>query len=243
MPAAAGDPQPQPTPEQPDAGAARAGRSLRNGLIALGLLVALAVSLLLAVPGLHGAARAVAHLQRSWLALAVGLEVLSCLGHVLAFLQVFGVITLVLTGIGSFTGLLPGPRQALLSIVPAAVGAAGFCFVLALPRFTERLADLRAPGRIHSLLTGTSASIRDTPRLVFSPDWRLLGAIGHLYLRLAGWSNTRVRLIVLDRVQLSMLPAPETEKRRRWEGRSEPEPSKRGHPADTVGPHHERMLR
>jgi len=88
-PAAAGDPQPQPSPEQPDAGATRAGRSLRNGLIALGLLVALAVSLLLAVPGLHGVARAVAHMQRSWLAVAVGLEILSCLGYVLAFLRVF----------------------------------------------------------------------------------------------------------------------------------------------------------
>ena len=63
MPAAAGDPQPQPTREQPGAGAARAGQSLRNALIALGLLVALAVSLMFVVPGLHGVAHTALHMR------------------------------------------------------------------------------------------------------------------------------------------------------------------------------------
>jgi uncharacterized membrane protein YbhN (UPF0104 family) len=69
--------------------AARAGRSLRNGLISLAILIALGVGLVLAVPGLQGVGRAVAHMSSSWLAAAVALEILSCLGYVLAFLQVF----------------------------------------------------------------------------------------------------------------------------------------------------------
>ena len=73
----------------PGASATKASRSLRNGLIALALLLALALGLLLAIPGLHGVARAMAHMRASWVALAVGLEILSCLAYVLAFLQVF----------------------------------------------------------------------------------------------------------------------------------------------------------
>jgi uncharacterized membrane protein YbhN (UPF0104 family) len=68
---------------------AKASRNLRNGLISLGLLVALVVGLLLAVPGLHGVAREVTHMPALLVALAIGCELLSCLGYVGAFLQVF----------------------------------------------------------------------------------------------------------------------------------------------------------
>jgi uncharacterized membrane protein YbhN (UPF0104 family) len=66
-----------------------AGRSLWHGLISLVILVALVVGLLLAVPGLHGVARQVSHMTLGWLAVGVVLEILSCLGYVIAFLQVF----------------------------------------------------------------------------------------------------------------------------------------------------------
>jgi uncharacterized membrane protein YbhN (UPF0104 family) len=66
-----------------------AGRRLRNGLISLAVLIALIVGLLLAVPGLKGVERTVTHMAGGWIALAVVLEILSCLGYVLAFLQVF----------------------------------------------------------------------------------------------------------------------------------------------------------
>jgi uncharacterized membrane protein YbhN (UPF0104 family) len=65
------------------------GRSLWRGLISLVILVALVVSLLLAVPGLHGVADEVSDMKAGWLVAAVGLEILSCLGYVIAFLQVF----------------------------------------------------------------------------------------------------------------------------------------------------------
>jgi uncharacterized membrane protein YbhN (UPF0104 family) len=65
------------------------GRKLWHGLISLGLLVALVVGLLLAVPGLHGVGHQVSHMKLGWLLAGVGLEILSCVGYVIAFLQVF----------------------------------------------------------------------------------------------------------------------------------------------------------
>ena len=201
---------------------------------------------MLAVPGLHGVGRAVAHMDGGWLAAAVGFEVLSCLGYVLAFLQVFerapvrfgarvaltelafnaavslggaasqgvgvwllvergasagrvtersavlflltsavNVITLVLTGLGLALGVLAGPQRPLLSIVPAAIGTAGFLGVLALPPVMQRLAGARPPGRVQTLLGGVALTIRDTQRLLFRADWRILGAIGYLWFDIA----------------------------------------------------------
>ena len=65
------------------------GRSLWRGLISLVILVALVVSLLVAVPGLHGVADAVAEMHLGWVAVAIVFEILSCVGYVIAFLQVF----------------------------------------------------------------------------------------------------------------------------------------------------------
>jgi uncharacterized membrane protein YbhN (UPF0104 family) len=62
------------------------GRSLWRGLISLAILVALVASLLLAIPGLHGVADDVAEMQVGWIVVAVALEILSCLGYVVAFL-------------------------------------------------------------------------------------------------------------------------------------------------------------
>src|SRR5690349_13375006 len=76
-----------PRPEQVDA--AKARRSLRNGFITLVLGGALAVGLLLAVPGLSGVAKTVSHMKVQWVVVAVVLEALSCASYVVAFLQVF----------------------------------------------------------------------------------------------------------------------------------------------------------
>jgi uncharacterized membrane protein YbhN (UPF0104 family) len=69
--------------------AAKARRSLRNGFITLVLAGALAVGLLLAVPGLQGVATTLSNLKTEWVVVAVLLEVLSCASYVVAFLQVF----------------------------------------------------------------------------------------------------------------------------------------------------------
>jgi uncharacterized membrane protein YbhN (UPF0104 family) len=82
-----GDPAPE---EQIDAlESAGATRRLRNGLISLALLIVLVIGLLLAVPGLHGVKHAVTHMSPLLVIAAILLEALSCMGYVLAFLQVF----------------------------------------------------------------------------------------------------------------------------------------------------------
>jgi uncharacterized membrane protein YbhN (UPF0104 family) len=250
MATSAGDPQPGgdlPADER-DSGAGalgggdEAGRSLWHGLIWLAVLVALVIGLLLAVPGLHGVAHQVAHMKAGWVAVAVGLEILSCLGYILAFLQVFdrspirfgarvalselafnsavslggagsiavgawllvdrggepkrvaersavlfllttaiNVITLALAGLLLFIGLLPGPRNPLLSILPAGIAIVGFVAVLALPRVAERMASRRQPGRTRTLLLEAATSIRLTEQVMFSRDWRIIGAIAFLW--------------------------------------------------------------
>ena len=229
------------TRDETDVGGRDAGRRLRNGLISLAVLVAIVAGLFLAVPGLHGAARTVARMSTGWVLIAVGLEILSCLGYVLAFLQVFeraplrfgarvalselafnaavsvggassaavgawllvergaplarvaqrsavlflltsaiNVIVFVLAGLALFTGVAPGPRDPLLSILPAAVGVAVLAGFALLPRFIDRPAAGRLPHRVQLVLQGTASSIRDTEQLLRHPDWRIVGAIGYL---------------------------------------------------------------
>jgi uncharacterized membrane protein YbhN (UPF0104 family) len=218
------------------------GRSLWRGLISLVILVALVVSLVLAVPGLRGVGEAVADMHVGWVLVAVALEILSCIGYVIAFLQVFdrapvrfgarvalselafgaavslggagsiavgawllverggsparvaersavlflltsaiNVVTLALAGLGLWTGLLPGPSNPLLSLVPGAVGAGVLVLFLALPSITDRFAAARAPGRVRTLLTEFAGTIRATRRLLRTPDWRIIGAIAFLW--------------------------------------------------------------
>ena len=218
------------------------GRSLVKGLISLAILVAIVVGLLLAVPGLDGVGDAVQHMRVGWLLIGVGLEILSCLGYVLAFLQVFdrapirfgarvalselafgaavslggagsiavgawllverggepsrvaersavlflltsavNVVTLILVGFGLYFGLLPGPQDPLLSLVPALAATAILVFFLLLPQFSERLAAARDPGKLRSLLIGVADSIRHTEQLLVTPDWRLIGAFAFLW--------------------------------------------------------------
>jgi hypothetical protein len=74
---------------EPDLNAHKARSSLRNGLISLAVLVAMATGLLLAIPGLQHVQDAVSDINPGWLVVAVVLEILSCLGYVVAFLYVF----------------------------------------------------------------------------------------------------------------------------------------------------------
>ena len=227
-------------------GGAEAGRRLRHGLISLAILVAIVVGLLLAVPGLHQVAQTVARMNGWWIAAGIGFEILSCLGYVLAFLQVFdrapirfgarvalselafnaavslggagsvavggwllvergapvarvaersavlflvtsaiNVITFILAGLGLFTGALDGPHGALLTLLPAAVGTAGFAFFLALPALIERRGLQRVPRRLRVVLETTAESIRDTWQMLRRPDWRIVGAIAYLWCDIA----------------------------------------------------------
>jgi uncharacterized membrane protein YbhN (UPF0104 family) len=249
-PAAAEPERLQPADPEPDqtetSGSSKdAGRRLLHGLIALAILVAIVVGLLLAVPGLHGVAQTVTRMSGGWVAVAVVLEILSCLGYVLAFLQVFerapirfgarvalselafnaavslggvssvamggwllvergaplgrvaersavlflltsaiNVITFAVAGFALFAGA-PGPSDPLLSVLPAAVGTVVLVAVLLVPPLLDRGLDRRLPERVRALMEGTSASIRDTERLLFRPDWRIVGAIAYLWCDIA----------------------------------------------------------
>ena len=100
------------------------------------------------------------------------------------YTSAINVITLILAGLGLFLGL-PGPSNPLLSILPAAVGAVVLVLFLLLPRYVDRIVQRIEPGRLHTFLTETAASVRDTERLVFHPRWPILGAIGYLWFDIA----------------------------------------------------------
>jgi uncharacterized membrane protein YbhN (UPF0104 family) len=91
------------------------------------------------------------------------------------------VLTLVLAGLGLWLGVLPGPRDPLLSLVPAVVGIAVIVLFLALPAITDRFVAKRAPGRVRTLLTEFAGTIRSTRDLLRTPDWRIIGAIAFLW--------------------------------------------------------------
>ncbi len=221
---------------------AKAGRRLRHGLISLGLLVVLVVGLLLAVPGLHGVADKVLQMPPGLIVLAIILEILSCVGYVIAFLQVFdrapirfgarvalselafgaavslggagsvavgalllvergatpgavvkrsavlflltsavNLITLALAGLGVWFGILPGDRDPLLSLVPGVVGVVVFVAFLALPPIADRLVPEVHRGAIATVMRTTAETVRATEDVLFTTDWRLIGAFAFLW--------------------------------------------------------------
>jgi uncharacterized membrane protein YbhN (UPF0104 family) len=70
--------------------AADAGTSSRARVLTMLLLVAMVVSLLIAVPALSGVASEIAHIDARWLVLAGALELASCASFVVVFRHFFG---------------------------------------------------------------------------------------------------------------------------------------------------------
>jgi uncharacterized membrane protein YbhN (UPF0104 family) len=68
---------------------ASTSRTLRNSLISLAVFFAIVVGLLLGVPSLQSAAEQITDAQPGWVALAVLLELLSCVSYVVLFGLVF----------------------------------------------------------------------------------------------------------------------------------------------------------
>jgi uncharacterized membrane protein YbhN (UPF0104 family) len=67
-------------------------RTLRNSIISLAVFFVLVAALLLAVPGLRSAADHVSDANPAWVAVGIGLELLSCLGYVVLFALVFDML-------------------------------------------------------------------------------------------------------------------------------------------------------
>jgi uncharacterized membrane protein YbhN (UPF0104 family) len=89
-------------------------------------------------------------------------------------------LTLAAVGLALGLGILPGPRNPLLSFLPAGVAIAIFVFFLGLPRLSEHWAHARS-GRLAAALVAVATTIRATRATLLRPDWRLLGAIGYLW--------------------------------------------------------------
>ncbi len=223
----------------------KATRNLVHGLVSLLILILLVVGLLLAVPGLHSVGHEIEHMDFGWQVLAVVLEILSCVGYIVAFLQVFerspirfgarvalaelafgaavslggagsiavgawllverggkpsrvaersavlflltsaiNVLTLAAAGIAVWVGILPGKQDPLLSLLPGGIGVLVFVAFIALPVITDRLTDGHT-NRAAVWARATSETVRATERLLFRPDWRILGCIGYLWFDIA----------------------------------------------------------
>ena len=210
-----------------DAGAGDERRRLTRGLIGMAFLVVLGGGLLLAVPGLRHVVDRLAEVDPSWVVLAVALELVSCLGFVLAFQRVFH------RAPRRFAARVAWSEMAFGAIVPA--GGAGGIAVGAwvvkakggsLTRFAERSAVLFLLTSAVNVATLALAGLAVGLGLLHGPDPFLLGIVPGLVgvavlaffaaiprmarrlpegdaRRLAGWLRTTARVIdaTLDEVR------------------------------------------
>jgi uncharacterized membrane protein YbhN (UPF0104 family) len=95
-------------------------------------------------------------------------------------------IVLVLAGALLGLHLLDGPSNPLLSWLPAGVGVVVFAGFMVLGRFAHRLAGRFAhDGRVAKVLVGLASSVRDTERMLVTPNWRMIGPVMYLALDVA----------------------------------------------------------
>jgi uncharacterized membrane protein YbhN (UPF0104 family) len=141
-------------------------------------LVAFAVAVLLAVPGLREVVDRLGTVDPSWIVLAVGLELVSCLGFVLAFQHVFH------RAPRRFAARLAWSEMAFGAVVPA--GGAGGIAVGAwvvkakggsLSRFAERSAVLFLLTSAVNVATLALAGLAVGLGLLSGPDPLLLGVV------------------------------------------------------------------
>ncbi len=223
-------------------------RTLRNSIVSLAVFFALVAALLLAVPGLRSAAHRITHAHPWWVAAGIGFELLSCLGYVVLFGLVFGmlnrrlrsrlslselavnsvvsvsglagialgawvlrsrgisveriakrsvlifvltsavnVIATALIGVPMWLGVLPGSRNPLLTLLPAAAAVATIGGTIALAAWARRGAArrIRSRGRMYVALAALSGGVFDALRLIRAREWRLLGAVAYCLLDIA----------------------------------------------------------
>jgi uncharacterized membrane protein YbhN (UPF0104 family) len=232
----------QDVPEETAGAMAAQSRTLRNSVISLAIFFALLAALLLGVPGLRSAAERITDASAAWVAAGVLLEVLSCLGYVVLFALVFGMLprrlisrlslselavnsvvsvsglagialgawvlrskgisveriakrsvlifvltsavnlgAVVLIGVPMWLGVLPGSRNPLLTLLPAAAALSTIAGTLALAAWGRRAVSRRGHehGRVGVALTALSGGVMDALRLIRARDWRLLGAVAY----------------------------------------------------------------
>lgn len=92
------------------------------------------------------------------------------------------VAVLGLGGLGLLAGLGYWHTSLVYGLVPAVVGIGVLALFLALPRL---LGSSRRGGRVMGALQRTASWVRDTEEIAFTPNWRLLGAVGYLVFDIA----------------------------------------------------------
>jgi uncharacterized membrane protein YbhN (UPF0104 family) len=152
----------------------RLGRSLSSRLS----LAELAVNSAVSVSGLAGIALG------AWVLRSKGFSVeriakRSVLVFVLTSAVNVGAVAVI--GLAMWVGLVPGSRDPLLTLLPAAAALATIAGTLVLARWARRAAaarDLKG-GRLTVALVAVSGGVADTLVMIRAHDWRLLGAVGY----------------------------------------------------------------
>jgi uncharacterized membrane protein YbhN (UPF0104 family) len=102
---------------------AHQSRTLRNSVISLGVFFAIVVGLLLGVPGLRSAGERITDANPAWLVAGVVMEILSCLGYVVLFELVFGMLGRRLTSRLSLAELAVNSVVSVSGLAGIALGA------------------------------------------------------------------------------------------------------------------------
>jgi uncharacterized membrane protein YbhN (UPF0104 family) len=169
---------------------------LGKGLTSRLSLSELAVNSVVSVSGLAGIALG------AWVLRSKGISVERIAKRsVLIFVltSAVNVGAVVVIGVPMWLGLLPGSRNELLTLLPAAVALASVVGTLSLAAWARRAASRRPleHGRMAVALTALSGGVEDAVRLICARDWRLLGAVAYwlfdnlvLYACLAAFGHT-----------------------------------------------------
>jgi len=89
------------------------------------------------------------------------------------------VATLVIVGLGLAINVFPGPHDALLTLVPAAIGLLAIALTIGGGRAAERVAQSSSRERLSNALRSLSRGIDDTIVELRRGDWRLIGAVAY----------------------------------------------------------------
>jgi uncharacterized membrane protein YbhN (UPF0104 family) len=152
----------------------RLGRSLSSRLS----LAELAVNSVVSVSGLAGIALG------AWVLRSKGVSVERIAKRsVLIFVltSVVNVGAVVVIGLPMWLGIIPGSRNPLLTLLPAAAALATIGGTLALAAWARRAAAGRRlrGGRVTVALVALSGGVQDALGLIRAHDWRLLGALAY----------------------------------------------------------------
>jgi uncharacterized membrane protein YbhN (UPF0104 family) len=91
------------------------------------------------------------------------------------------VVAVIVIGVLMWLGVLPGSRNELLTLLPAAIALATLVAVLVLAKWArgEAARGGLSKGRVRVALNAIGGGVGDAVTLLRRPDWRLLGAVGY----------------------------------------------------------------